>query len=178
MINKRGDIYSTISIMGTVLLVLCIVFGLALGGFVLKDTMGTVFTEVRSIQNITDNVNVTYYADKVFSPVETILDNYALYAGILYIMGIILIFTLAFVFRENANGLTMALFVAAALLIIAFTIILSNTYETFYNGADFIGTGLRDATMVSYLIIYSPAIMSVVIFIAGIILMTGRGNNP
>jgi len=177
MINKRGDMYSTIHIMGTVLLVMCVVFAVALGGFMLKDTLGTVFTEVRGIGMVTDNVNVTTYADIVFNPVETILNNFSLYASVLYILGIILIFTLAFVFRDNANGISVALFIVAALLIIAFSIILSNTYEDMMTGTDVIAVGLQDATMISWLIIYSPTIITIVIFIAGIIMMTGKGDG-
>jgi hypothetical protein len=175
--NKKGDIYSIISIMGTVLLVLCFAFMFVLGGGMLKDTMGGIFTEVRAIGNVTENVNVTYYADIVFAPVETILDNYALYASIIYIMGIILIFTLAYIFRDNVNGLNIALFVLSALLIITFAIILSNTYETFYNDPNFMGTQLHEATTISYLILYCPTIMTIVIFIAGIIMMTGKENQ-
>lgn len=176
-INKKGDMYSTIALLGTVLLVVSFVFMFVLGGGILKDTMGQVFTEVRTIQNVTDNVNVTYYADKVFAPVETILSNYALYAAILYVMGIVLIFTLAYVFRDNMSPATIALFVVSSLLIIAFAIILSNTYEVFYTDPNFINGELQQATTISYLILYSPTILTIVIFIAGIILMTGKGRE-
>jgi len=174
MISKKGSLYSMIALFGTVLMVLCFVFMFVLGGFVIKDTAGTVFDEVRDIGMIGDNVNVTTYADVVFKPVEDILNNYALYAVVLYIFGIIFIFTLAFIFRGNVAGWNIALFVLCALLIVVFCIILSNTYEVFYTGTDDIGTGLRDAGAINYLILYSPAIMSIVIFIAGIIMMTGK----
>lgn len=174
MINKRGSLYSVIAIMGTVLLVMSFFFMFVLGGSIVKDTMGTVFTEVRAIGNVTDNVNTTVYSNIVFEPVETILNNYSTYAAVLYIFGIILIFTLAFIFRDNMSPLTMSLFVVSALLIIVFAIVLSNTYEEFYNGSDFIGTALHEATLSSYLILYSPAIMTIVVFVAGIILMSGK----
>ena len=179
MNNKKGNFYATVSVLGTVLLVICFVVMFVMGGAIFKDTMGTLFTEVRGIGNITENVNVTSLANHVFNPVETIMNNYALYASMLYIFGIILIFTLAFIFRDNVNLLTVSLFFVAAILIVLFAIILSNTYEEFYNGTDFMGTELRDATTASYLILYCPTILSIVIFLAGIILFSGKeGGNP
>lgn len=179
MINKRGDMYSVIAIMGTVVFVMCFVFMFVLGGSIFNDAMGTVFTEVRGIGNITNGVNVSEAANHILNPVENILDDYSMYAGILYVMGIILIFTLAFIFRDNMNPLTISLFVVSAMLIIVFAIILSNTYEEFYMGGDMLGTSLHEATIASYLILYSPTIMTIVIFFAGIILMSGKqGGNP
>jgi len=177
MINKKGNLFAIISVLGTVVFVMAFVAMFVLGGSILNDTMGNIFGEVRSIGNITENVNVTYYADKVFTPVESILGNYSLYAAVLYILGIVLIFTLAFMFRNNLSGWTIALFVVSAILIILFSIILSNTYEEFYMDGTFIGTALHEATMASWLILYSPTIMTIVIFLAGIIMMTGKGDE-
>lgn len=174
MINQKGNLYSMIALFGTVLMVLCFVFIFVIGGVIVKDTAGTVFDEVRGIGMVSENVNVTYYADIVFRPVEGVLDNYAIYAAVLYILGIVFIFTLAFIFRGNVSGWSIALFVVCALLIVVFCIILSNTYETFYTGTDDIATGLRNAGVVSYLILYSPAIMTIIVFLAGIIMMTGK----
>ena len=174
MINKKGSMSAVIGVLGTVLLVVAVVAALMLAGPMVDEVTGQIFTEVRGIGNVTDNVNVTYYADKVFAPVENILGSYAMYAGILYVLGIILVFTLAFVFRGNVNGWAIALFVVAAMLIITFCIILSNTYEEFYMGGDFIGDALHEATLPSWLILHCPMIMTVVIFIAGIIMMTGK----
>lgn len=173
MINKRGNLLAIISIMGSVLLVMAFVFMFVLGGGILSDTIGQAFTEVRTIGNITENVNVTTYANIAFAPVETILSNFSLYAAVLYILGIVLVFTLAFVFRGNVSGPVMALFVISALLIITFSIVLSNTYEDFYHD-DTIGPMLASYTLASWLIIYSPTILTIVIFLAGIILMTGK----
>lgn len=179
MINKRGNFYATVSVLGTVLLVMCFVAMFVMGGAIFKDSMGTVFTEVRGIGMITDNVNVTSLANHVLDPAEDIINNYSLYAAMIYIFGIILIFTLAFVFRDNVNLLTVSLFVLAALLIVVFSIVLSNTYEDFYNGTDALATELRSATMASYLILYCPTIMTIVTFIAGVILFSGKeGGNP
>ena len=177
MINKKGNIYAVVGVLGTVLLVISIVIALMLGGSTLNEVTGEIFTEVRGIGAVTENVNVTEYADIVFAPVENILGNYGLFAGVLYVLGIVLVFTLAFVFRNNLNGWSIALFVVAALLIITFAIILSNTYEVFYDGDDFIGEALREETMTSWLILYSPTIMTIVIFLAGIIMMTGKGGG-
>ena len=175
MINKKANLLAIISIMGTALLIMAFVFMFVLGGGILSDTLGQVFTEVRTIGSISDNVNVTEYANIAFAPVETIMDNFSLYAGVLYILGIVLIFTLAFMFRGSVSGPVMALFVISALLIITFSIVLSNTYEDFYQD-DTIGPMIQTYTLASWLIIYSPTILTIVIFLAGIILMTGKEN--
>lgn len=176
MINKKGNLLAIIGIMGTVLFVMCFVFMFALGGGILSDTLDQVFTEVRTIGNITDNVNVTEYADIAFAPVESIMSNFSLFAGMIYILGIVLVFTLAFVFRGNVNGLVIALFIVSAILIIVSSIVLSNTYEEFYHD-DTIGPMIQSYTLASWLIIYSPTILTIVIFFAGIILFSGRGGE-
>jgi len=177
MINKKGSLTGIIAIFGSVLMVLCFVFMFVLGGIIVKDASDEVFTEVRSIGSLGEHTNVTYFADIVFKPVETILNNYALYASVLYILGIIFIFSLAFIFRNNLAGWNIALFVVCAILLIMFCIILSQTYESFYNGTDSIAAGLQEAGVVNYLILYSPAIMAVIIFLAGIIMMTGKDGG-
>ena len=177
MINKKGSLTGTIYVLGSVLFVLCFIFMFVLGGSILKDTAGQVFDEVRGIGMVSDNTNVTYYADIVLDPVENVLDNYAIYATVLYAFGIIFIFSLAFIFRNNVSGWNIALFVVSALLIVTFCVVLSNTYESFYTGTDSISLGLQDAGVANYLILYSPAIFTIIIFLAGIIMMTGKEGN-
>jgi len=60
------------------------------------------------------------------------------------------------------------------LLVIISAIAVSQFYEEFYLDQDELGLILRTAAPVSFLIIYSPVILTIVAFIAGIILFTGE----
>jgi hypothetical protein len=177
MINKRGSLYGVIGIVSGVMLILAFIFMFVLGGVIVKDNFGVIAEEIRDIGVIYDGVNVSESANYVLNPLESIINNYALFATIIYILGIVSLFSLAFMFRGNLNGLVVVLFIMAALLVIVFSILISNGYEVLYSGNDFIGEGLREAGIINYLILYSPMIMTIVTFIAGIILFTGKDGN-
>ena len=80
---------------------------------------------------------------------------------------------LAFAFRITGNRWLMAIFVACMFLVILGSIFISNIYQDFYEDTGEIGEGLHDMTLLSFLILNSPIIISVIGFVSGIIMFSG-----
>lgn len=173
--NKKGELMQIIYIFGTVLMVVAFIFMLSLGGPIIKNAWGDVTDSIEGI-GVLGGANVTETTQMVTAPVDAIINNYHIWVAIIYIAGIILIFTLAFVFRGNVGGWNIALFLFVSILIVILCIVVSNAYENFYSTPGYISDGMVDAGIVNYLVLYSPTIMAIVCFFAGIIMMTG-GNK-
>ena len=88
-------------------------------------------------------------------------------------IAIIGLFGLAVTYRMTMNRLFIAIFFALAILLIIMSILMSNIYEDIYTGTDEFGTKMKEQTMMSYLILHSPMVFTVVIFISGIVLFSG-----
>jgi len=173
MINKKGSIWPTIYVVGSILFIAVFVWMFMIGGAIVKDTADILIPEIRNIGEVSDGVNISEYADIVLVPAETIINSFGMIASIIYVVGIIFIFSLAFIFRNNLSGWTIGFFVMCALLIIATTMIMSNAYEEYHDADDSIGLQLQSEGLASWLILFAPTIMTIVMFIAGIIMLTG-----
>jgi len=88
--------------------------------------------------------------------------------------GLALIFSIVFVasYKINPHPAFMAVYVALILLLIFGSIIISNAYEDIYTGSDDIALRLHENSAMSYMILYSPAILTMIAFIAGIYLFS------
>ena len=175
--NRRANLYVIAFIIIGAMALLTVGLMLAIGGAVVKESVDTIVPEWNSIGEISPGRNVSEYARYVTTPATTIMDNVGLVMGLTYLLGIVGLFSFACMFRGKYNGLIIALFIACVFLVMLFCILISNTYEEFYNMNDAIGQTLQENSLISYMILYSPAIMSLVVIIAGIILFTGGGGE-
>jgi len=173
---KKGSLFPTIAVLGTVLLIAVALWAFTVGGVIVKQGFDELAPVVRGIGEVTPGNNISEYADYGLKPIESIINNFEIFASVIYIAGIIFVFSMAFIFRSNLNGWTAAFYLVSVIALITITIVMSNAYEVLYTGTDDLGLGLRDASTLSYLVLYSPTIMAIVAFIAGIIMMTG-GNR-
>ena len=172
--NKRGQFNTILTIIIGLCLITLIVMGAMIGLGVIKisaDEIIPVFTE--EIGEVAPGVNISEYATMALTPVNTIIDNAGLLVAFLYILGIVGLLGLAYISRTNRNGWLIALFFAGVIMVILISIFFSQYYESFYLGQDDLGAKLREDVLVSTLIIYSPRVLTIVAFIAAIILFTG-----
>jgi len=172
--NKKGNIVALIYIIGALFLLLLIGVGLAFGGVMMDWIFDTAVPEISGMGTM-GNVNVTQISGMTLTPVSNLVSSFSWLSGIIYIFGIFGILGLAYAFKFTGNRWLMAFFVVAMLMLIVASIFMSNIYETFYSGGDDIGIRLHEYTALSWLILYSPMIMCVVGFIAGIIAFSGDG---
>lgn len=174
MENKKGQLWTIAILIGGLIFLVLLIAGMTIGWSVIKTATDEIIPEIKDIGEVSPGANLSEYASMTLDPMDTVIDNIGLLMGLVYIIGIIGLLSFAFIFRSHSNGWVIALFVVSVFLLVMVCILVSNFYEEFYLGQDELGSILRSASLVSYLIIYSPTIMSIISFIAGIILFTGQ----
>ena len=87
-----------------------------------------------------------------------------------------LIFSIVFMvsWNYNPNPIFLGLYVMFVILLIFGCIIMSNMYQDIYSGGDVIAEGLQEQAALSWMILYSPAIMALIAFITGIYIFAGK----
>ena len=174
MENKRGQMWNIIILIGGLILLTLIVAGGMIGWGVVKSATDVIIPEFNAIGDIGAGGNVSEYTEMTTTPLSSIIDNFALLMGLIYIVGIMGLLSYSFIFRDNLNGWVVALFFVSIMLLIVMCIAVSQFYEEFYLGQDELGTLLRSASVASFLIINSPVIMTIIAFLSGIILFSGN----
>jgi len=172
--NKKAQITRISTLILGLIMIVGIVAALTIGWGVVKIGADEIVPELLDIGEIMPGVNISERIEIITTPATTIIDNLGLIMGLIYLLGVVGLLSYAYLMRTNVNGWVIALFVVSVLLVIISAIAVSQFYEEFYLDQDELGDILRTASLVSYLIIYSPVILTIVAFIAGIILFTGE----
>lgn len=174
MNNKRGAIgiilffvvLFLILVIGFMASYLIGVFGYA------SDTVTPVFDEL----GLVDSVNLSSTANYVVTPVDTFVQALPWIIGFAYIAALIFSIVFAISYTYTANPVFIGLYFMLIVLLILGAIVMSNMYQDIYTGTDEIATKMHEQTMLSYLILYSPQIFTLIAFITGIYLFT-RGQQ-
>ncbi len=172
--NKKGQIWAITLLIGGLIFLVLLIAAATIAWGVVKTTTDEIFPAFNDIGEVAPGINISEYTQKVLTPLDAIINNIGLIMGLIYIVGIVGLLSLSFILRDNQDGWVIALFVFSVMFMIITCIAVSQFYEEFYLGQDELGVNLREASLVSYLIIYSPAIMTIIAFIAGIIFFTGN----
>lgn len=173
MKNKKGNIQAII----VLFLAIVIIMAVAVGGALLTGMFNqftTEFVPIVSDLGQVDNTNFTEISDYALTPVQTIGTSFNWLLGFSYLVGLLMIFGLAFSFRFTGNKWLIVFFILLFIALLVVSIIFSNMYEEFYTGNDIIATQLQAQPLISYLIIYAPYINAVLFILAGVIMFTGN----
>jgi hypothetical protein len=149
---------------------------LVIGSIVVDWTFDEAVPELTKI-GMVDNTNVSEYTGYALNPVDNVVQSFTWLSGIIYIFALLGCLGLSFTIRFTGNKWLLGFFIACMFLLIVASIFISNIYEDFYNDDGDVGDRLREHEMLSYLILYSPVIMSIIGFICGIIMFTGEGEE-
>lgn len=174
--NKKGEFRNIIFFVLIVLVIIAVGIALAFGSAILRWTADEVVPEIRDL-GVVGGANLTEIADYTVTPINNIIQSMGWMAGILYVIMILGTFFLAFIYRSSGNRWFISIYLLLVLIIIICSIFFSNAYEDFYNDAGEVGDQLRDMKILSYLILYSPMIFTVIAFIAGIIMFIPREED-
>ena len=175
-LNKKGNIESIIYVVGILFVVLLLGLGLAFGGLVINWVFDEVVPELTTLGNVGD-ANLTSISGYTITPINNVVQSFTWLAGIIYAFALIGCIGLAYTFRFTGSKWLAGFFIACLLLLVITAIFISNVYQDFYDGSDDVGTRLHEATMLSFMILYSPIIMCVIGFICGVIMFTGEGDE-
>ena len=172
MENKKGNMVAILFIVGGLFLLVMmgviVAFGSGIINWVADETV-----PVLSELGMVGDVNMTHTIDVAVQPVNILIQNFTWASGIIYVFGLLGIFGLAFIFRSTGDKWLLPFFFSLVLILMIGCIFMSNIYEDVFRGTDELALILQEHVILSYMILYSPAIMSIIAFIAGILLFSG-----
>ena len=174
--NKKGSFMGIMLVVGGLFLIVMFGIILAIGSSTINWVMDETVPELETLGQVGD-INTTQIIGATITPVNTVIQNFTWVAGLLYIFGIIGVFGLALTFRATGDKWLIGLYFGVVLILVIGCMLMSNIYEDVYNSGGDFGDILAEHTLLSFLIIYSPGIMVLIAFIAGIILFSGPSEG-
>jgi hypothetical protein len=163
-----------------ILMVFIILFSILILGFVgvlvasiLGYASSVITPEMKNI-GMVDNINVSQASTIALRPVESMVNAMPWLVAFAYVMALIFSLVFASAYKYNPNPAFIGIYLALILLLIVGAIIMSNVYEDLYNGNDEIATRMQDQAIMSYLLIYSPIILTIIAFVTGIYMFSSK----
>ena len=173
--NKKGQMnIMPLIIFGVVLfVVLFIGFMMATGTAILNWVFDI---GVPAISNLGTHsgVNLTEAVDLTFVPLNNLIQQFTWLTGVLYVMMLGGVMGMAVMFRGSPDKWLIGFFLALIFVVVLGSMFMSNIYENFYDSGSELGTRLQEQVILSFMILYSPLIFSIIAFISGIILFSGQ----
>lgn len=171
MRNKKGQI-------GIVIFFL-VLFTILIVGFIASMVVGIIdfgsdtITPIMTDLGVAGDANLSHASEVTFGTANTFVQAMPWLVGFAYLAALAFSFVFATSYRLNPNPIFIGLYVMMVLLLIMGCILMSNVYENIYEGDDDIATRLQEQTMLSFMILYSPAIMTLIAFITGVFIFAG-----
>ena len=171
--NKKGGAFlNVVLITGILFMVMIIGLLMAFGVMSFKWTVDTIAPELAGL-GMAGDANLSEIADYTATPIQSIVDSFTWLSGVVYVFALIMMLGLAFAFKITGNRWLMAIFFACMFLVIIGSIFISNIYQDFYEDTGEVGDGLHELGLLSFMLLYSPLIMTVIGFVSGIIMFSG-----
>jgi len=129
-----------------------------------------VITPVMEDLGMAGDTNLSEASGYTFGVVDTLINSLPWLLAFGYALALIFSIVLVVSYNYNPNPAFIGVYIALILLLIVGSIIISNSYEDIYSGTDELALKLQSNTAMSYMILYSPFIMTLIAFITGIFL--------
>ena len=171
--NKKGQFMGILILVGALFIILIGGLALVFGGVIIDWVFDEAVPEITTI-GIVGSSNISEYTTYGLTPVNNFVQSFTWMSGVVYVLSLLAVFGLAIGFRVTGNKWLMGFFIGCMLLLVIASIFISNIYEEFYNGTGEIASRLKEHELISYLILFSPVIMSLMGIIGGIIMFTGN----
>lgn len=178
MKQKRGQVTGILIFF--VGLFLLLFFGIiaSFGAVMLDWLSDDTLPELENLGEI-EEVNLTRLGEITVKPTRTFLEALPGIVGVLYVVAIAGLLGLAFMFRTSENRWLLFLYFGFTVLLVIAGITVSVIYEDFYDDSGAVGDRLKEQALMSFLMLYSPAIMVMVAVIGAIIMFSGGiGGGP
>jgi hypothetical protein len=170
--NKKGNIVSMIYFFVILFVVLFLGFIMVVGSSVLNFVFDVAVPELSDLGMVGDS-NFTEIASFTIAPVDNIIQQFTWLTGVLYILMLVFTIAIAFTMRTAPSKWLIGFYLMMVLTLIVGSIFISNMYEEFYDGTDDLATRLKEHTVLSFMILYSPSILTFIVFVAGVVLFSG-----
>lgn len=174
--DKKGNIMALVFLIGILFLILFGGFILVVGSSVLNwvfDETVPIFTSI----GVQGDVNFTEISDVTIVPLNNLVQNFTWMVGVLYFLALMASVGVTFALKAYPERWLMGLYFVLMISLVMGGILISNIYEDFHDDAGDLGDRLREHTMLSFMIIYSPAIFTIIGFLTGMILFSIRDDG-
>ena len=175
--NKKGNPMLIIFLFLGMFLLMILAVLMVIGSSVVNWTLDETVPELMNLGQVGD-VNMTEVASVTIQPLNTFLQQMTWMTGLVYVFGLISLLGLAFVYRFSGQRWLIPFFFVCVVLVVVAGIFISNIYEDFYDDpSNDLSFRLKEHILLSNMILYSPLIMMIISFIAGIIMFSGSGGD-
>lgn len=174
--NKKGNIMLLIYFILILFIILFLGFILVVGGAILNWTFDVAVPELSYLGMVGD-ANATQIASVTITPLNSMVQSLTWLTGVLYVLMLIGSFAFVMVVKVTPSKWLIGFYFMCVIILIMGSIFISNIYEEFATGTDDLSTRLREQVLLNYMILYSPAIFSVIAFLVGILLFSGMNQE-
>ena len=172
MMNKKGNLLLIVGFFLVLFLILFVGFVMVIGSATLNWVFDEAVPELTNL-GVVSGTNFTEIATFTVTPLNNIIQSFTWLTGVLYVLMLIASIGFTFSMRINPSRWLIGFFFMSVFILIIASIFMSNIYEEFYTGTDDLATRLQEHTILSFMILYSPMIFSIISFISGIVLFSG-----
>ena len=170
--NKRG-------VMGIIIFFILLFIILIIGFAAAMITAVGVFTSnqitpIMEDLGVVGSTNMSEVSEMTFGTFDTFIQAVPWLVAFTY--ALMLIFSVVFVlsWKYNPNPMFAGFYFVLVILLVFGSVIMSNMYQDIYDGTDIVATGLQSQVAMSWMILYSPLIMTLIAFIVGIYMFAGK----
>lgn len=172
MNNKRGQTGIIIFfVILAIILIAGFVFAIVTGAVVwTSGVISPVFNDL----GVVDNINLSQASQNSVGVVNTMVQSAPWIVGFAYLFALLASILFILSYDRSMNPMWMGGYFVFMIFLIILAIILSNAYQDIYQGTDELAVTLQGMTILSYLILYSPHVFTVIMIVAGIFLFAGK----
>jgi hypothetical protein len=172
MINKKAQtgIVIFFVILGVVLLLGFVLAIFAGAGAYAGDVITPVFQDL----GVVGGANLSQAGQYSVGTVNTLVQAAPWIIGFAYIFALLASIMFVLSYDRSMNPMWMGGYFVFMMFLILLAIIMSNSYQDIYSGTDELALKLQSMTILSYLILYSPHIFTIITVVAGIFLFAGK----
>ena len=174
--DKRGNFIIILFFFTVVAVLIAGALFLIFGAAAVDLVMDEVTPEIVGIGEV-GPANFTEYSEYSIVPFNSFIQQLKWITGVIYILALLGLFGMSFVYRSSGSRILLPIFFLMAFLLIMMSILVSNIYEDFYNDSGDFADRLKEQVLLSWLILNSPIVFTVIIFMSGIVLFSGIGQE-
>lgn len=173
--NKKGLI--AIIMFFALLFIIMIVGFMAAIIFSIVDFGLDELTPIMTDLGVVGSANVSAASEFTFGTLQTTLNAMSWIIGFAYVLALIFSVVFAISYSFNPNPVYIGLYFMFIILLIFGSIVMSNMYEDILTGDDEIATRLQEQTLLTFMLLHSPVILTAISFLTGIYIFARREES-
>ena len=127
---------------------------------------------VNEIGNVEGIANFSQAADYSVKPANNFIQAIPWVIGFSYVAMLVFCIFFAIGYQSSPNPFLIGLYIFLVILVIFVSIIISNMYQDIYTGNDVLAQQLHEQQLMTFMILRSPVILTLIALIAGIFIFT------